>query len=122
MTIILFIFGILVGAFGGIMMKVGATHMGQVEIHSLAQLFEFLIKLFTNIYSLVGIFLYFLSALTWAYLLTKLDISLVQPILAMTYVVTPILAIFLLGEHVSAARWLGIVIIVLGVFVVAKTA
>lgn len=119
---LIFLFGITIGAFGGILMKVGATQIGHVEIGSLAQLAHFLIKLFTNVPSLGGVFLYFLSAVTWSYLLTKLSISLVQPILALTYVVTPILAIFLLGEHVPLMRWAGIAVIILGVFVVARTA
>lgn len=119
---IIFLVGILIGACGGIFMKLGATHIGHVEIRSLMQLFEYLLKLFTNIQSLTGIFLYFLSAVIWSYLLTKLDISLVQPILALTYVVTPVLAIFFLSEHVSMMRWLGIFIIIVGVFVVARSA
>lgn len=103
-------------------MKLGARHIGQVEIHSISQLLSYLFKLFTNYESLLGIFLYFLSAVIWSYLLTKLDISFVQPILALTYVITPILAIFLLSEHVAPMRWAGIFVIILGVFIVARTA
>lgn len=122
MIAIIFFFGIVLGACGGIFMKLGATHIGHTEIHSFIQLFEYLLKLFTNFASLAGIALYFLSAVIWSYLLTKLDISFVQPILALTYVVTPILAIFFLKEHVSPVRWAGILIIIIGVFVVAKSA
>src|SRR5438132_8629510 len=122
MTALLFLFGILMGSFGGILMKIGATHIGHVQIHSAGQLFNYLFKLFTNLPSLAGIFLYFFSAIVWAYLLTKLDISFVQPILALTYVVTPILAILLLNESVAPMRWTGILIIILGVFIVARTA
>jgi len=118
---LIFMFGITVGAFGGILMKVGASQLGHVEVGSISQLAHYLFRLFTNIPSLSGVFLYFLSAVTWAYLLTKLDISFVQPILALTYVVTPILAIFLLGEHVPAMRWLGIAVIIFGVCIVART-
>lgn len=122
MTALIFLFGILMGAFGGILMKIGATHIGHVQIHSLSQLLSYLVKLFTNPESLAGVFLYFLSAVIWSYLLTKLDISFVQPILALTYVVTPILAILLLHEHVVPMRWAGIFVIIVGVFIVARTA
>ena len=122
MLAVIFFFGITIGALGGILMKVGATHIGPVEINSFGQLASYLFKLFTNPQSLAGVFLYFMSAVIWSYLLTKLDISFVQPILALTYVVTPILAIVLLGEQVPAMRWIGIVIIIAGVFVVARTA
>lgn len=119
---LIFLFGILMGASGGILMKHGASQIGHVQIHSIAQLIHYIFKLFTNFPSLAGVLLYFFSAVVWAYLLTKFDISFVQPILALTYVVTPILAIFLLNEHVKPMRWLGILIIIIGVFIVARTA
>lgn len=118
---LIFLFGISMGAFGGILMKVGADQIGHVQIHSIMQLIEYLFKLFTNTPSLAGVALYFFAAVVWSYLLTKLDISFVQPILALTYVVTPLLAIVLLHEQVPATRWLGIAIIVAGVIVVART-
>ena len=121
MVVILFFFGIAMGAFGGILLKTGASQIGQMQIHSLAQLIEYLFRLFTNIPSLTGVALYFFSAVVWSYLLTKLDISFVQPILALTYVATPLLAILILHEHVPAMRWLGIIIIIAGVFIVART-
>ena len=122
LIVALFGSGIVVGAFGGILMKMGATQIGHFQIHSLTQLISYLFKLFTNPLSLSGVFLYFISAVIWSYLLTKLNISLVQPILALTYVVTPILAIFLLHERVSLLRWVGIFVIIIGVFIVARSA
>ena len=118
---LIFFIGIVIGAFGGILMKIGAGQIGSVEVNTVSQLVTFLIKLFSNIAALAGMALYFASALVWSYLLTKLDISYVQPILALTYVATPILAIVILGEHVPTLRWIGIVIIILGVFIVART-
>ena len=120
-TVLIFFVGIIMGSFGGLLMKMGANNIGHVQINSAMQLIEYLVKLFTNVQSLAGIFLYFLSAMTWSYLLTKLDISFVQPILALTYVVTPILGIWLLREHVPSMRWVGILVIILGVFIVART-
>ena len=121
-TVILFTIGILMGASGGILMKVGADQVGPQAIGSFNQLVSYLFQLFTNVPSLAGIVLYFCSAVVWAYLLTKLSISFVQPILALTYVITPILAILLLHETVPAMRWVGILVIIVGVFLVARTA
>ena len=121
MIIVLFIIGIGSGAIGSILMKAGAIQIGHVEINSIGQALSFLFHVFTNIACLGGIGLYFFSALIWQYLLTKLPISYVQPILALTYVATPVLAMFFLGEQVPAIRWLGIAIIILGVYIVAKT-
>src|SRR4051812_44564276 len=101
---LLFLFGISMGAFGGILMKIGATQIGPQQVSSIGQLYNYLFQLFTNIPSLAGVMLYFFSAVVWAYLLTKLSISFVQPILALTYVITPILAILILHEHVPFVR------------------
>ncbi len=118
---LIFAFGILAGAFGGICMKIGAELLGRVDINSIQSFIHFLVRLFTDIPSLSGIFLYFVSAMTWAYLLTKLELSFVQPILALTYVVTPVLAILIIGETVPTVRWIGILIFILGVYIVART-
>lgn len=122
MVIFIFILGITLGSLGGILMKIGAGHIGAVEISSLSNVGSFIFKALTDTSLVFGLALYFISAIIWSYLLTKFDISYVQPILALTYVLTPILAIFILQEHVSYMRWAGIVIIVIGVFVVARSA
>lgn len=122
MLALTFLIGILIGSFGGILMKLGANHIGHVEINGLGQMIGYVFKLLTNPLSVIGLFLYFFSGVIWSYLLIKLDISFVQPILALTYVVTPILAIFLLHEKVAPMRWVGILVIIFGVFIVAKTA
>jgi drug/metabolite transporter (DMT)-like permease len=122
MNAILFAIGILFGAVGATLMKVGAGTMGAVQFNSAHEIIIFFGKLLTNFAVVGGMSLYFLSAVVWLYLLTKLDVSYVQPILALTYVLTPILAIIFLGESVPPMRWLGIAIIIFGVFVVARTA
>jgi len=121
-TVILFTMSIIFGAVGALLMKIGAGRMGTIQLGSAQAIVHFLAKMFTNPMVLGGMTLYFLSAAVWLYLLTKLDISVVQPVLALTYVVTPILAIIFLNEGVPPMRWFGIFIIILGVFIVARTA
>lgn len=121
MVVLLFAIGILCGAIGGLLMKIGASHFAAVQVDSLHAAAMLMVKLLTNVTVLGGMSLYFFSAVVWLYLLTKLDISFVQPILALTYVATPILAILFLHENVPAIRWVGILIIIIGVAVVART-
>lgn len=122
MNIVLFIVGIGFGAVGALLMKVGASSLGALQLGNLSDLLFFFGKFLTNFIIMAGMALYFLSAAAWLFLLTRLDISYVQPILALTYVVTPILAIIFLSESIPPMRWLGIVIIIIGVFIVARTA
>ena len=53
--------------------------------------------------------------LSWA------DYSFVMPFSAIAYALVPLLGYLFLGEQVSAARWIGIVLIVLGVFLINRT-
>lgn len=121
MTVILFAMSILFGAVGALLMKIGAGQMGAIQLDSVQAILGFVGKMFTSATVLGGMTMYFLSAAVWLYLLTKLEVSVVQPILALTYVATPILAIFFINERVPLARWLGIVVIIIGVFLVART-
>lgn len=120
--VVLFAMSILFGAVGALLMKVGAGQMGTIQLDTVQSILGFVGKMFTNFTVLGGMAMYFLSAAVWLYLLTKLDVSVVQPILALTYVVTPILAIFIIGEGVPISRWIGILVIIFGVFLVARTA
>lgn len=121
-TAIIFAMSIIFGAVGALLMKVGAGKLGTIHLDSVQAVLGFIGKMFTSATILGGMTMYFLSAAIWLYLLTKLDVSVVQPILALTYVATPILAIIFLHERVPLARWLGILVIVIGVFLVARTA
>jgi drug/metabolite transporter (DMT)-like permease len=49
------------------------------------------------------------------------DASVVVPVMGLCYVGTAVLGKWLLGEPVNAMRWLGIFLIILGVFFIARS-
>jgi len=49
------------------------------------------------------------------------DASVVIPIMGLCYVGTAILGKWLLAEHVSSLRWLGITLVIFGVFCIARS-
>jgi drug/metabolite transporter (DMT)-like permease len=49
------------------------------------------------------------------------DVSVVIPIMGLCYVGTAILGKWMLGEPVNAMRWLGILLIIIGVFFIARS-
>jgi drug/metabolite transporter (DMT)-like permease len=63
---------------------------------------------------LIGFFASYLTALSWA------DLTYVLPATASGYVVMELLAHFWLGEQVSWMRWLGALLITVGVIYVAQ--
>jgi uncharacterized membrane protein len=53
--------------------------------------------------------------------LSLADYSFVLPFSGMTYAIVPLLGYLFLHENVSAARWIGIVLIFLGVLLINRT-
>jgi drug/metabolite transporter (DMT)-like permease len=56
-----------------------------------------------------------LSLFSWA------DLSFVVPCIASSYIISTLLAEFVLDEPVDITRWLGVLLICFGVFLVART-
>lgn len=54
-------------------------------------------------------------------LLSRADLTFVLPVTASAYVLTALAGHFLLGDEISWQRWLGIVIISVGVFLAEET-
>lgn len=64
---------------------------------------------------------YGLSVLVWIIGLSRVPVSQAYPLLSLGYVVTAVLAWWLLGEALSAARMTGIGIIIVGVVLVTRS-
>ena len=54
---------------------------------------------------------------TWIYALRELDLSLAYPTASLSYVMVALVGMIVFDEPVSVGRWIGILIIMLGVFV-----
>jgi drug/metabolite transporter (DMT)-like permease len=64
---------------------------------------------------------YGMGFLVWLVVLAKADVSYAYPMISLGYVFTALLAWLLLGEHVTATRFVGILITCLGVFIIARS-
>jgi drug/metabolite transporter (DMT)-like permease len=95
--------------------------IGEIIDFSPAALASTFLKTFANgsiwlgILSLLVFFVSYLLLLSWA------DFSYVQPASAIGYALVAVLGYFVLGEFVSPIRWIGVLIICLGVALVGWT-
>jgi multidrug transporter EmrE-like cation transporter len=70
---------------------------------------------------LAGLACYVVSVVVWIVALSRVPVSIAYPMLSIGYVVNALAAWYLLGEAVTPMRIAGIGIIVLGVFIVARS-
>ena len=68
----------------------------------------------------IGMALIALSFISWLYVLRFLPLSVAFPVSQFVHVLVPIFSWLILGELVSPARWAGIALVIIGVFLVAK--
>jgi drug/metabolite transporter (DMT)-like permease len=106
--------GILSSAVGGLLLKMGSVEIDHAGVW---QLFH---QSFTNWKIILGLSFYVLPMFIWIFMLKKMDLSFLQPMFSLVYVVTPILAFVVLHENIPLNRWIGIGIIIVGVFFVAR--
>jgi multidrug transporter EmrE-like cation transporter len=68
-----------------------------------------------------GLSCYVISVVVWIVALSRVEVSVAYPMLSVGYVVNALLAMWLFGETVTAQRWIGIAVILVGVTLVARS-
>jgi multidrug transporter EmrE-like cation transporter len=68
-----------------------------------------------------GLACYVISVVVWVIALSRVPVSIAYPMLSIGYVVNAVAAWYLLGEVLTPMRLTGIGIIIVGVFLVARS-
>ncbi|MDQ1235816.1 drug/metabolite transporter (DMT)-like permease [Paenibacillus sp. SORGH_AS306] len=68
---------------------------------------------------IIGLFLYVVATLIWFVVLSRLPLSIAYPIQSLAYVLGIFLAVLMFHESVSPMKWIGAIIIVIGVLFIA---
>jgi drug/metabolite transporter (DMT)-like permease len=112
---------VLFGSAGNTILDKGMRDIGALNLSTpLAMGNSFLIT-FSSSTIWLGVACMLLFMLCHMLVLSWADYSFVMPFTAVAYALVPLLAHEWLGEAVPAVRWAGIVLIVLGVFLVSRT-
>jgi drug/metabolite transporter (DMT)-like permease len=69
-----------------------------------------------------GILTYIMSFASWLYVLRHVPLAIAFALINAVHVLVPLGSWAWLGEHVSASRWAGIVLVVVGIIVIARDA
>lgn len=57
----------------------------------------------------------------WFYVLKVFEFSLAYPLVSISYIFAMLAAVYIFNEEISVNRWLGVGLIIIGVFVVARS-
>lgn len=120
-SLVLVIVSISLAVCGQVSLKVGMNKIGQISAAHLNRLGEILPSVLFNPNVIYGLLLYFVAALIWLVVLSRVDLSFAYPMMGLSYVIILIISSVALGENVTLQRWLGAFIICTGVFLIART-
>jgi uncharacterized membrane protein len=68
-----------------------------------------------NYHLLAGIGLYALGLIAFVPALAGGNLSVIYPIISVKYIWVSLLSVFLLGEHMTRMKWIGIFLIIIGI-------
>lgn len=109
------------GVAGQLALKVGVNRVGAAAVESAGPVAT-LVTTFRSPLVWLGLALYGLGALAWILVLTRLDLSLAYPFLALNFVLIAIVSRLFLGETIPTLRWGGILVICFGILLIARSA
>ena len=120
LSFILILSGVLLNAAAQLLLKAGTNAVGHFDFH-LDNVIPVGWRLATEPHIISGMLCYAISLVVWIMALSRVPVSIAYPMLSIGYVVNAAVAHFWLGEDIDFLRMLGIGVIVVGVFIVARS-
>jgi uncharacterized membrane protein len=120
-TYVLLFLLVLLGSVGNTILGKGMKDAGDLDISRLSSIETGAVQVLTSGTIWLGIALMLLFMVCHMLVLSWADYSFVMPFSAIAYALVPLLGYLFLHEQVSAARWVGIILILFGVLLINRT-
>ena len=112
--LLILLIGLVFEATGVVLLKKGIAKVGEVKQVSVVEIVRVVKAGFTSPCVLLGVFFEALFFVCLLVLMSESDISLLWPLTGLSFVMTTFAALIFLGEQVSAVRWAGVILIMIG--------
>lgn len=109
---------ILLAVTGQLFMKRGMVAFGTFPV---SQLLYKIIPMFFSPLVFIGLIFFGLSSIFWLVVLSRLELSLVYPMVSVAYVLVTLASWLFFNENVNLVRCSGILVIILGVFLISRS-
>jgi len=106
---------------GQLLLKMGMLRMGKFSLN-ISTIVQQYARILLNPLVIAGIFSFALSMLVWLYVLSRLELSVAFPFVALNYVLILFASHFLLKETITPLKIMGVAVIVTGVYLVSRSA
>lgn len=120
MTIGLILVSVTLAAVAQVTLKAGMNHVTDANGGQLALNGDSLKQIASQVWVWAGLIIFAFSAVLWLFALSRANLSFAYPFAALGYVIIVIASILFLDEHVQPVTWVGVVLIVAGILVVAQ--
>lgn len=121
MVLGLIIGSVLLAAAAQLTLKYGMNQVGAIGRAELRSPVATAVRVLSQPGVLGGLALFGLSAVLWMVVLSRTSLSFAYPFAASTYVIILLFDRFLLDEPVSALRWGGVLLIIVGLVLISRT-
>lgn len=112
--------GVTLNAGAQLLLKAGTNAVGHFEF-TRANILPIAFRLATQPPIIGGLTCYVISVAVWIIGLSRVDVSIAYPMLSLGYVVNALAAWYLFGEIIGPLRVAGILLILAGVFLIARS-
>jgi multidrug transporter EmrE-like cation transporter len=112
--------GVLLNAVAQLLLKAGAGTIADLELKP-GNALAIAGRVIFNLPIIAGLGCYAISVVVWILALSRVEVSVAYPMLSVGYVLNAFAAWWLFGESLNAMRIGGIGIIILGVWLVARS-
>ena len=120
-TVLLILLMVTFGPLGNALLGKGMKSIGTITIRTFPDLLHILYQIFTSGTIWLGMLSLLMFLLSYMLVLSWADYSYVQPASSFAYGVIALWGHFLLHETITPTRWIGVLVICAGVFVVGYT-
>lgn len=112
--------GVLLNAFAQLALKASVSDTGVINL-DMQSLFSSAGSLASNLWLWLGLICYGISVIVWILALSRVDVSIAYPMLSIGYIVNAVAAWHLFDEPMNIGKIIGIGIIIVGVYILARS-
>lgn len=105
---------------GQLSMKAGMNKVGEIKSEDLKHPVDLIARVVKSAWAVIGVLLYAISAVFWLVVLSRVNLSVAYPIVAVGYVVVIFYSWLVFKEPVKWFSWVGLALIVVGVIITAQ--